>query len=274
MKFTFNRSARIVADLTDGAVRQALITGEFEPEFFAIAESFILPQSAVFDIGANHGFCTCGLAARSAPGSGVAFHLFEADPHLCDTLQLSAKLYPESDIRVVPGCVTDRPGSSRLQLDPNNWGASYIAKGDEGVQVENIVLDDYVAAQAIPLISFVKLDVEGYEIHALKGLERTLRQGRIGALYVECSTETLRRQGVTPEALCSLLRDLGCDLFWCKPQDFASGLAKDANAISFAPGKPPVRVAPLRDFPEGHQTDIIALPLQGPFGSRARAAAP
>ncbi len=271
--FTFNDSARIVADLADGAVRQALITGEFEPEFFAIAESFILPRSAVFDVGANHGFCTCGLAARSAPGSGVGYHLFEANPHLCETLRLAARLYPQTDMRIVAGCVADRHGTSRLQLAAHNWGASYISTDNQGVAVENIVLDDYVAAQGIPLVSFVKMDVEGYETYALRGLQRSLAQGKIGALYVECSSEMLRRQGATAEALLQLLRELGCHLFWCKPQDFASGLAKEAKAIAFAPGSAPLRLAPLRDFPEGHQTDVIAVPSQGPFGDAARMAA-
>lgn len=262
--FKFNQSAFIVTDLTDAAARQVLITESFEPEFFSIAESFLFPNSAIFDIGANNGFCTFGLAAGRKPGENISFHLFEANKHLCDMLNMSSKLYSDQASIVINACVTDQPGFSTLKIDDEHWGGSYITPMSEGQKVRNVVLDDYLRESQIGPVSFLKMDIEGYELNAIKGLEASIRMGKIGSMYIECSSENLRRQGQDTEALFGLLRQFGCRLFWCKEPDFEKGHAKNAREIFPTAGKAAVRLAPIVEFPSDYQTDIIAIPINGP----------
>ncbi|MBK8338698.1 MAG: FkbM family methyltransferase [Flavobacteriales bacterium] len=46
-------------------------------------------------------------------------------------------------------------------------------------------MDAFCAEQRIERIDFLKLDIEGSELPALKGAERLLREGRIGCVMVE-----------------------------------------------------------------------------------------
>lgn len=261
--FRFNQTALVVADLADSAARQVLITNCFEPEFFAIAESFLIPGTAMLDVGANNGFCTYGLASRNS-GDKMAFHLFEANHHLSEILKLSSRLYPFQAICVNNACVTDQPGFSMLKINDNHWGGSYITSKEAGQKVNNIILDDYLKENLIGTVSFLKLDVEGFEMHALRGLEMSIREGKIGAIYIECSEENLHRQGENVDALLNLLRDYGCGLFWCKEQDFERGFTQNERDYNPVVGKGAVRLSPISAFPANYQTDIIAICAKGP----------
>ena len=59
----FNDNARAFVNLTDPEPRNVFIKNEFEPDFFSVASAFIKPKSTIFDIGANVGFCSSGLAS-------------------------------------------------------------------------------------------------------------------------------------------------------------------------------------------------------------------
>ncbi len=179
-------------------------------------------------------------------------------------LRLSSKFYSAQSIIVTNACVTDQSGFSALIIDDEHWGGSYIAPVAAGQNVKNVVLDDYLRESQVSSVSFLKMDIEGYELNATKGLEASIRMGKIGAMYIECSSENLRRQGQDTEALLGLLRQFGCRLFWCKESDFERGYAKNAREIFPTAGKAAVRLAPIFEFPSDYQTDIIAIPINGP----------
>ncbi len=270
--FTYNGRAWITADLTDPAPRQALITGVFDPEYFAIVRCFILPSSAVLDVGANFGFCTFALVAESDPAQNLSFHLFEANPALCHLLRKAASLYPEHRIQVHEGCVAAHPGESRFRFVPGHLGASHVVAGPGGVAVPNLVLDSIVEEAGIAPVALAKLDVEGSEPAALEGFSRSIADGRVGALFVEVSGDNLVRYSLTANDLIRRLRELGCEVFWCRSADFESGRAPAPRTASPA-GRGDVRLAPVAEFPASHQTDLLAIPRNGPFGHLAGGAA-
>ena len=261
--FRFNGTALITADISDPAARQALITRTFEPEFFAMAEAFLVKGTAFLDIGANHGFCTFGLIARDVY-EGISYHVFEANTHLCETLKQSLELYPGKTIFINNNCVSDRDGKSTLHIEEGHWGGSYISNNDSDQIVTNVVLDDYIHDKHISRVSFLKMDIEGHEIHALRGLEKSIRGGLIGAMYIECSGPNLERQGSSAAELIGILRQLDCALYWCKDDDFNIGLAPRFKTVS-PNGLGSVRLAPIQDFPSAHQTDLLAIPAAGMF---------
>jgi hypothetical protein len=54
----------------------------------------------------------------------------------------------------------------------------------------------------------IKVDVEGFELHVLRGAEKTLRQCK-PALFIELDDNNLSDQGDSAEKLVSYLEDLG-----------------------------------------------------------------
>lgn len=252
----FNGDARLLADISDPFPRAYLLSGVFEPEFFAVATPFLRRGGTCLDVGANVGFCTFGLIAALAGGPSVEFHLFEANARLCALLRRSAALHPGQSVSVVHACVTSQPGTSRLRVVRDQLGASYIADdGDE--TVPNVVLDEYLDAHGIGRVPLMKMDIEGSEPLALEGARRSLSSGRIEAIFLELSAPNLARQGSSPGATLAALGEAGFDVFFVRELDLG---AHDAAAtVVLEVGGDALRARPVTAVPPGHQTDVLAV---------------
>ncbi len=269
---SFNGAGRLVADFRDAAPRQTLFTGQWEPEFFALARRLLDPAGDFLDVGGNFGFVTFGVAAGLAGAPPRRTWVFEANPHLCALLRRSAALHPGRDVRVVHGCVTDTPGVSHLTVDSANWGASHVTTDAVGrPEAPNVVLDTFLEAEGFTRAGLVKMDIEGFEPAALRGLERTLGEGRVDSVLLEANGPALERYGESPAGLLEWLASRGCEAFFCKDTDFAAGVAQPEMELPDADA-PPLLLAPARDLPAGHQTDLLILPAAGRLRARVRAA--
>ena len=75
-------------------------------------------------------------------------------------------------------------------------------------QVRVFSLDDYCSSHGITRIAFLKLDIEGSELKALRGATRLLSEHAIRTILVETSLEAHLRPNA--EAIDELLRSAGC----------------------------------------------------------------
>ena len=137
-----------------------------------------------FDIGANTGIYSLLLATKGLVPEVVAF---EPDPgnyaHLLANLHVN-KL--TGKIRTFPLAVGAHAGDVDLmEAGGHNRGKSWIVHPDKppeeapGVathRVRQIRFDDEFTIAGKTLV--IKMDVEGSEFHALKGMERTLRDNQ------------------------------------------------------------------------------------------------
>ena len=139
-------------------------------------EDFLSLSKEVFvDGGAYDGETTRLFLAKYADCLRV--HLFEPDPEnfSCSIDRLSEM----SQVVFHPVGLSDAPGELRFQV--GDGSASVIAEtGDMSIAVDTI---DRLAPDA----TFIKLDLEGWELSALKGAERTIRENKpklaIGAYH-------------------------------------------------------------------------------------------
>lgn len=177
------QGARFVVDTTDLIDREIAINAIWEAEqledFAAVCRSQRV--DCFLDIGANAGVYSVLLATKNLGGEIIAF---EPDPG--NRSRLLANIAAnglQSKIRVVEDAVGDRPGEVVLmEAGRHNRGESWIAHPDKppeeapGVArhvVRQIRFDDVFAISGKTVL--VKMDVEGSEFHALKGMERMLR---------------------------------------------------------------------------------------------------
>ena len=56
--------ARGYADLSDGFLRLIVIEGDYEKDFFRIADALLQEGGEFLDVGANHGLLSFGLARK------------------------------------------------------------------------------------------------------------------------------------------------------------------------------------------------------------------
>ena len=204
--------------------------------------AFLRDGGDLFDVGANFGLVTFGVLPHVC-GKGVGFHMFEANPRIVPLLARSAHLWLAEKIAINHCCVTDQPGISMLNMPDSCWGHAFI--GDHGDAVPNLVLDDYIAGSGVERIAFMKMDIEGWELHALKGAERSLLAGKVRAGFIEISPEALRRAGADAEGLLKFLQEVGFDVYFCGMWDSPdphglrwTRLSINGTSLRFAQGSP------------------------------------
>jgi FkbM family methyltransferase len=138
------------------------------------------PASCCVDGGANRGGITEWLVNFAPLGEHIAI---EPIPHLAQELALR---FPSVEVRCVAlGEHAARadfkyfPGESGL----SGFGARECSLPSEIIEVEVVALDDVVGNRRI---DFLKLDLEGHELHALRGAKRTLREFMPVIVFEHC----------------------------------------------------------------------------------------
>ena len=184
-RIDFNENASSYIDLMDPEPRNAFIKNSFEPDFFELAKCFLSDDGGTFfDLGANVGFCSFGLLPFKPKCN---YHLFEANPKIIELLMHSIEYHSSSSISLTHACVTAENGSCKFCLASEQSGQSHVATIDEsGISIPCITLDGYCFANNISKIDFAKIDLEGHELSALKGLETCLKDHIVKAFYIGC----------------------------------------------------------------------------------------
>lgn len=255
----FNDCAKLYADVSNPYYRQYLITQSFHPYFFAIAKPFMSQGGVFFDIGANFGFCSFGIIG-SLPNHDIKYHLFEANNDISQTLIRSAQLHNSKEININHCCISNSEGVSYIKIVKEQLGESFIS--NEGTQtVRNIVLDKYIEQNKISKINLLKIDIEGYEMFAIKGALNSLNSGKVDAIYIEISSQNLARYGFAPSDCFNILKDVGFQLFYCKESDFNSDFLDKNKLRTLRIHENSLKVIPLEHFPTNYHTDILAVHL-------------
>ena len=258
-KATFNRSASAFLDLSDPEPRNVFAKGVFEPDFFDIAKPLLPTNGIFFDLGANSGLCSFGLVPSNPHSS---YHLFEANLDLVRTMEKTATLYPNADISINHTCVSERLGETHFFLERNQSGQSHVATGDEhGVTVPNTVLDEYIVSERIERIDFMKIDLEGYELPALKGLKASLLNFLVKTIYIEIMPENQERYGLETNAPLLFLEKLGYELVFCKSEDFSKSESKPW-LMQGTNGSIQVCSFRASQYPMNHSSDVLAIAPQ------------
>lgn len=175
----------------------------------------IIGEGHVFDIGANVGY-TARLFARAVrPG----YRVYAFEPERINFSRLCKVV--AGDWRIVPVqmAVGSDAGEIELWTNSTHHGDHRIVTprfamrnpvSDSTTVVKMTSVDEFAnAISARGRISFVKIDVQGYEISVLEGMERTLREDRFVVLAIEYSPSLLVEMGFEPARLIEILRDHG-----------------------------------------------------------------
>lgn len=142
----------------------------YETETAALLDRLTGDDAQVFDIGANWGYYSLFLAAR--PGFTGHIHAFEPMPGtFTDLSGLIGEAGLGDVITSHQAGVSDTPGTGNMAI-PGNMLLSGIARlsDGDGVSVPLLRLDD----EDLPAPDVIKIDVEGHEASAFRGMQRIL----------------------------------------------------------------------------------------------------
>jgi FkbM family methyltransferase len=189
----------------------------YEPELLAV-ERLIEPGSVVLDIGGSFGIFSLFMAHFA--GAGGKVHTFE--PGKFSFAQLSdnvAMNHVAERIVLHNAAASDRPATLRL-FHVGDAPVTFSVGAAEGTTAEEVPavrIADHIPAEDAARVSFIKIDVEGYEIAALEGA-RPILEALHPAIMFEVSADALRRQNQTPADVFAYLGRYGY-AFWMLAND-------------------------------------------------------
>jgi FkbM family methyltransferase len=133
---------------------------------------YVSPGSAVVDAGANIGIYSQFLARCVGPAGMV--HSFEPSPENFRRLHAALSGFP--NVRMNQLAVSNKTGESVLYISDelNVDHRAYPTEGEtrRTLSIQSTRLDDYFKPGE--RVDLIKLDVQGFELHALQGAGRVL----------------------------------------------------------------------------------------------------
>jgi FkbM family methyltransferase len=185
-----------------------------EPGVRALLRRRLKPGAVAVDAGANIGIHSLAMAAAVGPEGRV--FCFEPLPHLASALERSLRLNGFADrARVERTALADRPGEATFHRAAHSPMSSLfalpsVAAGDE-LQVAVTTLDACLPAGS--RVDFVKMDVEGAEPRAWRGMERVIADNPGIEIVLEWSASHFRRSGEDPNAFMAAIQAVGFNAF-------------------------------------------------------------
>ena len=171
----------------------------YEEELEAYLLRNIGSGDTVIDVGMNVGHVTILAAARVGPSGKVL--AFEPNVDLARQVKAFAERQSLQQVLVLPFGLGSAAGFFDLKMEPCHSGGATLrdSVAEEVLSVktrcEVRVGDETLRTHAFPGKVFLKIDVEGFEIETLVGLEETL--GRVDHAVIEVSPDWLKATGVT-----------------------------------------------------------------------------
>jgi FkbM family methyltransferase len=196
-----------------GFLPSVLAGGSSETAEHRFLRSLNLDGRTVYEIGAFQGILTLFFSSRAK-----RVIAYEPNPPSCNRLLRNLRLNGRTNVQVRNLAVGERAGSLRLLSDPLMPGgtsgdptvsqqieASRIAMS---VDVPVVTIDEDAAAGQLPPPDLVKIDIEGMELPALKGMAATLAQHKPD-LYLEMHGATMAHKDENVLAIVRFLEGAG-----------------------------------------------------------------
>lgn len=142
-------------------------TGASEPLTRAKLHQLLVPNMIFYDIGAHEGLFTLDVGRRFP---SITVHAFEPLP---EVLHQNLALNQIDHVHVHAVAVGNLAGETSITA--NQRSSNHISQ-DGTRKVPMITLDALVSGRGAEPPDVLKLDIEGYELHALWGAETLLRE--------------------------------------------------------------------------------------------------
>jgi FkbM family methyltransferase len=203
----------IRCDLRDSVQQELFVHGVWEPQISTTIGQLLRPGDVFIDVGANVGYFSL-LGAQCVGPKGIVL-AFEPLPG--NVGQLVHNLAANAAENVVVYSLALGHELATLTL----YSGAYGSVGQTSVrpisgltcQVACCPLDAIIGPELHARVRLVKIDVEGAELHVLKGMRGLLAQSAPPFLICELTDRYLREVGQTATELIEFVRGFGYSTF-------------------------------------------------------------
>ena len=188
--------------------------GDFEPHVVRLFLKLLKKGNNVLDIGANIGYFSL-IASRLVGPSGKIYS-FEPTPFTFNKFNKNITLNSYANIRVYKKAVSDKSGNASFKIPTgtvkNSGRASLrdIEENNSTVEVKTITLDSIL--NEIEPIHLIKMDIEGAEAMALKGMINLIKRDQ-PIFIMELSDYYLKQLGESASYVLDFYRQQAYKIF-------------------------------------------------------------
>jgi len=205
---------QFIFDLRDSIARELYFTGLYEPQETSLVKATLHEGMTFLDVGANFGYFTA-LAAHLVGKRGRIISL-EPDPRLFAKLRWMVDRNQLSQVTPLQVAAADKAGVLKLEgfdESAGNYGLSKLAiedaSGPHIFDVRAAQIDQILNDLSVSQVDLVKMDIEGAEQLAIRGMSKGLAAHRYRNIILELHPEPLDQRGVTVRNVLALLEQSG-----------------------------------------------------------------
>ncbi len=217
-------------DLTDEMQRKMHYLGDYEPREIAFILK-TLPRGGVFvDIGANVGWHTLP-AARQVGDAGTVYSFEPLSPNV-ERLRRNLALNRLTNVVMETAALSDRDGEAEMASDHPRSGNATMAHRDSSAQrfrVPTMRFDQYARQHRLERVDLIKIDIEGAEMMALRGMTDLLQKRPAPPILCEINPTMLSLLNSSAQELLEFLARFGYE-------PFALGGHGEARPVRNLPG--------------------------------------
>lgn len=213
---------RMIVDTSDISGQMLATSGIWEPHVSAAMQNLLTSGDTCVDVGANIGYFT--LMASKLVGLQGHVYALEPSPETLARLESNLALNDTANVTSLRVAAGASEGYALLSMPPRENAGKAVIVGEVGdplpcrhdsSQVRRVpmrTLDSVLPPATWHKVRVVKIDVEGYEVEVLRGLEPTLESGHKPTLIVEVHTSFKRGTFGYLADLCSRFGLEACEL--------------------------------------------------------------
>lgn len=203
--------------------------------FRTLLPLLLRPGDTVVDVGANVGYFS--VLSRGIVGKRGQVIVIEPNPKLFERLR-NHLAGQDSGMCFHQAAIWNKEEKSAKFHVATTSGWSSLVRNPtftlhRTVTVPAWTLDEFLPDQKVGLVRLMKLDIEGGEIDALLGAEKTLRSGQIDFLLIEAEANRMSAFGRTGWDLAALLEKTGFRMVCSVKNDVLVPPVSDAEIGKF-----------------------------------------
>ena len=208
---SYDKTLKLKLDLDEWIQQQVYFLGVYDEKGINFLKKILKKGDVFVDVGANIGCYT--LVAAKLVGNFGEIHAFEPVSDIYDRLVFNTQLNLFENIFVNKNAVHEKAEWLTLRLsDQKNLGMSSIFPHDSesGLteKVKAISLDAYVKEKKIRKADLIKIDIEGAELYALRGMRETLHNMK-PVVMMEIAQNVLENSIFSSDEIFSFMKDSG-----------------------------------------------------------------
>ena len=201
--------------------------GYYEPTVRMLLKQILRPGDTMLDIGGNIGYLTC--VAASLIGEKGKVFTFEPNPEAVSLMNQNILLNNLHNVKIMAAAVGEKKEEADLFVCDESAFSTMIKdetimRQRRTIKVPVMSIDQFLKEEGISSFSIklVKIDIEGFEYFALKGMSHLLQTGT-ASFIIENNAPLQLKLGVNFERIANeFFFPFGYSMSWFDSKDHTS----------------------------------------------------